>query len=78
MQCPRCMKDNTTPIGDSHYVCNNPDCLNDENNRTQFKIVEDSYIRFPYNQIFVDRSVHQFYRKPYLELEEVGEKSTTR
>lgn len=68
MQCPRCMKEDVTAISDSHYVCNNPDCFDDKHNRTQFVVVRDSRVRFPYNQIFVDRDKSEFYRKPYLQL----------
>lgn len=72
MQCPRCMKEDVTAISDSHYVCNNPDCHDDKNNRTQFRVVPDVSVQFPYNQIYVDRDKSEFYRKPYLELETVG------
>lgn len=75
MQCPRCMKDDVTAIADSHYVCNNPDCYDENHNRTQFSIIEDSSVKFPYNQIFVNRNKSEFYRKPYLKLEEVGKTS---
>lgn len=76
MQCPKCGSNDTTPIGTSHYVCNNPNCITN-GNRTQFKQITDDYIRFPYNQIFVDRSVAEFYRKPYLQLEIVGDSNTS-
>lgn len=68
MQCPRCMKEDVTAIADSHYVCNNPDCFDDNHNRTQFVVIKDSKVKFPYNQIFVDRDKSEFYRKPYLQL----------
>lgn len=68
MQCPRCMKEDVTAISDSHYVCNNPDCFDDSHNRTQFVVVRDGRVRFPYNQIFVDRDKSEFFRKPYLQL----------
>ena len=77
MQCPRCMKNDTTLISNSHYVCNNPDCTSDEGDRTQFKFITDSKIRFPYNQIFVNRIKSEFYRKPYLKIENTGIKSLT-
>lgn len=72
MKCPKCLKEDISPISDSHYVCNDPNCVDENGNRTQFRLLEDSYIRFPYNQIFINRSKHEFYRKPYLELETVG------
>lgn len=72
MNCPRCMKDNVTPIGDSHYVCNNQNCMDDAGNRTQFQLIPDDYIRFPDNQIYVNRDKHEFYQKPYLTIDPVG------
>ena len=69
MQCPRCMKNNTTIISNTHYVCNEPTCTDDNGNRTQFRFVPDSEVRFPYNQIFVDKQPHEFFRKPYLDIE---------
>lgn len=78
MQCPRCFQSNVTAIADSHYVCNNPDCSDDNGNKVQFSVVEDKNINFPYNQIFVNRGKKEFYRKPYLELEEVGMVNTTK
>lgn len=73
MQCPRCLSDNVTAISDSHYVCSNPNCYDENHNKTQFRVIEDSLIRFPYNQIFVNRSKSEFYRKPYLELQVISE-----
>lgn len=67
MKCPKCFSEDTTPIGTTHYVCNNPNCITN-GGRTQFRQVIDDYIRFPYNQIFVGRNVNNFYRKPYLEI----------
>lgn len=78
MQCPKCFKDNVSAVGDTHYICNDPDCVDDDGNRTQFTKVEDDRVHFPYNQIFVTRSVHEFYRKPYLKLEDVGVTSLTK
>lgn len=77
MQCPKCMKDDTTLISDTHYVCNNPECVNDHGGRVQFRFVQDKKIHFPYNQIFVNRRVGEFYRKPYLQIETSGVKSLT-
>ena len=78
MQCPKCMKGDTTSISGTHYVCNNSTCINDNGNRTQFKFIPDNYIRFPYNQIFTKRQKQEFYRKPYLELELVGSRNITK
>lgn len=74
MQCPKCFSEDTTAISDSHYVCNNINCHYENGDRTQFRIVADKSIKFPYNQIFVNRDKSQFYRKPYLELETVTQK----
>lgn len=75
MQCPKCFGEDITPIGSSHYVCNNPNCV-ENGKRTQFRVIEDDKVRFPYNQIYVNRSKDKFYRKPYLKLENVGVKET--
>ena len=75
MICPRCMKDNVTKIGDSHYMCNDPLCVDNENNKTQFLVIEDDPVRFPYNVIFSNRNKSEFFRKPYLVLSELGSKS---
>ena len=72
MKCPKCLGDNTSPISNTHYVCNNPICVNDDGSRVQFKFIPDKKINFPYNQIFVNRQTNEFYRKPYLELEFTG------
>lgn len=78
MQCPRCFKTDISAVGESHYVCNDPKCVDDSGNRTQFNVVIDDKIHFPYNQIFVSRNLREFYRKPYLKLGNVGVTSTTR
>lgn len=78
MQCPRCFKDDVSSVGDTHYVCNNPSCVDDNGNRTQFRKVEDDRVHFPYNQIFVTRDKSEFYRKPYLKLTDVGVMSLTK
>ena len=75
MICPRCMKDDTTSVGGTHYICNDITCLNEDGSRTQFSFVEDEYIRFPYNVIFNTRNKNEFFRKPYLQLNAIGSKS---
>lgn len=72
MICPKCFNDNVTPIGDSHYMCNNPECCAREGKNVQFNVVQDKKIKFPYNQIFVDRLKNEFFRKPYLQLAAVS------
>lgn len=72
MKCPKCFGTDITPIGSTHYVCNNPDCKLSDGSHVQFRVVQDDRIHFPYNQIFVNRSVTEFYRQPYLTLPSVG------
>lgn len=74
MTCPRCFQDNTVHVG-THYVCQNPNCHNDESGKVQFLVVEDSVKHFPYSQIFRRRKVSDFYRKPYLEITSAGQSS---
>lgn len=78
MKCPKCFGEDVSIIGESHYVCNNPSCVNDKGGRVQFRLVKDGSIEFPYNQIFVNRSKEKFYRKPYLELQDVGNNNVSR
>lgn len=68
MICPRCNNDNTTAVGNSHYVCNIETCIDDQGNRTQFQFVVDNKIKFPHNVIYPDKPSQSFYRKPYLNL----------
>lgn len=72
MTCPKCNGTDVSPVGTTHYICNNPDC---ENNgmRTQFHLIVDETIRFPFNQIFVNRSRQDFFRKPYISLAKAGD-----
>lgn len=63
--CPKCMGNDITPVGTSHYVCNNPDCI-ENGKHTQFKIVEDTKIKFPYNQMYINRGKQNFYRNMYI------------
>ncbi len=71
MLCPKCLKSNVIPVGTTHYICNNPEC-SVNGLKTQFKFVIDDEIRFPYNQIFINRSKEEFYRKPYLQISSKG------
>ena len=73
MQCPRCFKTDVSLISDDRYVCNNPDCVDDEGKRTQFYIIYDEKIEFPYNQIFANREKRLFYKKPYWKVKDPGE-----
>lgn len=72
MRCPKCMQENVSMVGNTHYICNTPNCVDQNGNRTQFIYVQDEKIKFPYNQIFINRSINEFYRKPYLEIASSG------
>lgn len=74
MRCPKCFQDNVVDVG-THYVCQNPDCHNEENGKVQFRVVNDSAIHFPYSQIFRRRKLIEFYRKPYLQVASAGQSS---
>lgn len=76
MQCPRCFGIDVTPVGTSHYVCNNKRCLNENGKHTQFRVVTDKKVKFPYNQIFVTRPRSEFIKKPYLKIKDPGVMST--
>lgn len=78
MKCPKCMNSDVTLVGNSHYICNNPNCIDNEGNRTQFRFVIDDHIKFPYNQIYRNRPIDSFFRKPYLEIKSVGNESVNR
>ncbi len=78
MQCPRCLGNDTSPVGDSHYICNNENCVDEKGNRTQFQYIEDEKISFPYNQIFVNKSKNNFYKKPYLKQDNIGASNINR
>ena len=71
MICPKCLKSEfIIPSGDTHYICkvdgDNTGC------GSQFQFVQDEYIRFPHNVIFMNRGKHEFFRKPYLQLAPLG------
>jgi hypothetical protein len=78
MTCPKCGKSNVILVGNTHYICNDPDCSADNGNKVQFNFVIDEKIRFPYNQIFKNRNISEFYRKPYLQIKNVGVESVNR
>lgn len=70
MICPRCMNDSGQNVNDTHYVCNRSECVDLNNKRTQFKCINDQILMFPYNVIFPKRLLKEFYRKPYLVINE--------
>ena len=69
--CPKCLSNNVKTVGTTHYICNNPNCKYN-GVRTQFKLIIDDTIRFPYNQIFINKPKEEFFRKPYLEVSPKG------
>ena len=72
MRCPRCFGSNISLVNGTHYVCNNESCTDDNGKRTQFSVVSDTEIKFPYNQIFRNRLKTEFYKVPYLQIGSVG------
>ena len=68
LYCPRCGTTDISPVGTTHYVCNNPKCLDENGERTQFQKIDDTEIEFPYNIIFNGRNKTEFYKVPYLKL----------
>lgn len=66
MKCPKCFKTDVSSVGNTHYICNNPNCTDNNGHRTQFKIVTDTKKYFPYDQIFSNHSILDFYRNEYL------------
>ena len=76
MICPRCMNDNTTPVGNTHYVCNIVTCVDIKGVRTQFQFIEDPIVKFPHNVIYRDKGKSSFFRKPYLDLSALSTSTT--
>lgn len=64
--CPRCFGTDISMKNDSIYVCNNDRCYDENNKPTEFIIIEDDEIKFPYNQVYTTRSVGEFCRKSYI------------
>lgn len=71
MKCPKCFGTDISIIGD-HYMCNNESCFDNDGNRTQFEIIEDEKIKFPYNQIFRKRLKREFNRYSYIKIKPVS------
>lgn len=72
MICPRC-NSQASIVNDTHYVCNNASCVDDAGNRTQFQVIEDDHIHFPYDQIFGStKPLNRFYYKKYLDIGIIG------
>ena len=71
MQCPKCQSIDVSPVGTTHYICNNPNC-NRNGKRTQFFVVPDTKVKFPYTQIFKNKTIDNFYKKQYLKIKNAG------
>ena len=75
MTCPKCMQAQfVTTVNDTHYICvKDPLLLKEETGcGTQFKVIEDAYVRFPYNMMFSNRNRYEFFKKEYLQISPVG------
>lgn len=72
MNCPICeLKENLEMVGDSHYICHTETCHPHDRpmEHTQFAVVLDKEILFPFTQIFPKRKKTEFYKKKYIEPE---------
>lgn len=68
MLCPRCYNDSGVLVNDTHYICQREECTDENNIRTEFLHVVDSELHFPYNIIFQNRELKEFYRNSYLDV----------
>ena len=68
MICPRCGSDSGTNTKDNNYICLNNSCKTSEGSPTQFQIVTDEKKYFPYNIIFKNRKLNEFFKKEYLNI----------
>lgn len=72
MRCPRCgtiLKDDDLIKDDLlHYMCSNENCKDEgSDRRTQFEVIQDDEVSFPYNEIFQGNlSITKYYRKRYI------------
>lgn len=78
-KCPRCFnakgfRVSVIPdVNGNHYQCRDPECMNPiTKERTEFRIIDDEEVCFPYNVIFKKRSKDSFYRKSYLVISSPG------
>ena len=76
--CPKCNSLNVSLVMNTHYICNNPGCADENGNRVQFKIVNDVSIKFPCNQIYSGRLNSEFYREVYIKMGSLGITETNR
>ena len=73
--CPRCYRSvigdeseiATKEVGgDSQYICTKEHCIHDNGDEVQFFVNNDQKKSFPYDQIFPDRELSEFYTKKYV------------
>jgi len=67
MICPRCELENTTRVGDNNYLCNTEWCRNHKGKHTQFEVIYDNPVSFPYTEVFPNRERSLFYKMKYVE-----------
>lgn len=82
--CPKCCtSDQVVELGTQYifdddgnekevpsYICNY--CKEKYGKKTQFYLEIDQEVKFPYNQIFVNRKREEFYKEPYLAPTSIG------
>lgn len=66
MLCPICNSE-VSDVNGTHYICTNENCLNLNGKRTEFKIIYENKLLFPFNVIFPKRSPNEFYRVQYID-----------
>lgn len=71
IRCPKCGNTNITKVGNTHYICNDGTCNGGK--RIQFKVIYDDKKEFPYNHIFSNRNIKEFYKTPYLQTPKIGD-----
>lgn len=72
IRCPKCGSIEIKKIGNTHYICNNQNCINNKK-PIQFKVEYDNKKIFPYNFIFPNRDIKEFYKLPYFNSPSVGD-----
>lgn len=69
--CPKCYTpnngENRAEVGsDNQYICYDNQCIKDNGKEVQFFVKDDIEKKFPYDQIFPTRNLHEFYTKSYV------------
>lgn len=67
MLCPVCGSDSIKEVNGTHYICSKENCFNSKGQRTEFKIIYENQLNFPYNIIFSTRNINNFYKIQYIE-----------